>query len=312
MAGDSYYLGYISRTNSIKAETKNVYLKKIAIIQQDILKQSIEYILQHPTEFLIHLNIYAANTKGRQGSSLGDHTKDIYFASIMSLFYSNQSFKEANLPLYNKWKELHDSVRKPLNDKYKSNIPTDRQKSAHVPFDKIIEIRNKLDISLERLLLFMYTEIPPVRSDYHKTLLLNGGEILTDNYIDMSKSMLVLRKYKTSAKYGIIYVSLGPVLMKEIRNSLTKQPREYLFVDSAGKPYEIENSFNKWANRSLKSIFGLNNMSLSILRHEYVSRRDLMLETKSGAEQQEIARIMGHSVEQQKKYMWHAWLNRQE
>jgi hypothetical protein len=34
----------------------------------------------------------------------------------------------------------------------------------------------------------------------------------------------------------------------------------------------------------------------------------LKLEEKSGAERKEIANIMGHSLAQQQKYLWHTWL----
>ena len=49
-----------------------------------------------------------------------------------------------------------------------------------------------------------------------------------------------------------------------------------------------------------------------MLRHIYVSREDLALESKSGLEANEIAKLMGHSVDQQRKYMWHSWLKKKE
>ena len=49
-------------------------------------------------------------------------------------------------------------------------------------------------------------------------------------------------------------------------------------------------------------------MTLTMLRHIYICRRDLMLEEKSGLEREQIAKVMGHSVAQQQKYLWHSWL----
>ena len=72
-----------------------------------------------------------------------------------------------------------------------------------------------------------------------------------------------------------------------------------------------ENTFNKWANRILKRIFN-DKFTLSTLRHIFITRRDLQMETKSGLEQEKLARQMGHSIEQQKQYMWHIWLQEQE
>ena len=55
-----------------------------------------------------------------------------------------------------------------------------------------------------------------------------------------------------------------------------------------------------------------NNINLTTLRHIYISRRDLEVEKMSGLQQDEIAKQMGHSIEQQRKYLWHTWLNKQE
>ena len=42
-----------------------------------------------------------------------------------------------------------------------------------------------------------------------------------------------------------------------------------------------------------------------MLRHIYITRRDLKLEQMSGTERDKIAKIMGHGVAQQQKYLWH-------
>jgi hypothetical protein len=83
-----------------------------------------------------------------------------------------------------------------------------------------------------------------------------------------------------------------------------------LFVSPrTNKAFELPNSFNRWINRLLKSIFNKNKMKLSNLRNIYISRRDLKLEEKSGLERNEIAKIMGHSVGTQQNYLWHTYEN---
>ena len=59
-----------------------------------------------------------------------------------------------------------------------------------------------------------------------------------------------------------------------------------------------------WANRVLKDLFN-KDFTLTMLRHIYITRRDLKLEEKSGTEREKIAKMMGHSVEQQGRYLWH-------
>ena len=93
---------------------------------------------------------------------------------------------------------------------------------------------------------------------------------------------------------------------------MKKNPRQHLFISTRfQKPYsELKNpegSFNSWANKTLKSIFN-EDFSLTMLRHIYISRRDLKLEEQSGTERNKIAKQMGHSVEQQGRYLWHSWL----
>ena len=96
-----------------------------------------------------------------------------------------------------------------------------------------------------------------------------------------------------------------PLLIKE---SLKLQPRKYLFIQKNGEPYDKPNTFNRWANRKLKSLFGKKNISLSTLRHIYITRRDLKLEEKSGLERSKVANVMGHSVGTQQNYLWHTYV----
>jgi integrase len=160
----------------------------------------------------------------------------------------------------------------------------------------------------------MYTHIPPVRSDYHSTIIYLDtlpDIIPLDNYIYISHSecYLSLEKYKTSKTYGKIIIDLPPLLVNEIKRSLELLPRTYLFISEfTGKPFDLPNSFNIWANRTLKKILNNSKFTLTMFRHIYISRDDLHLETLSGLQQDEIAKLMGHSIEQQRKYLWHTWL----
>lgn len=317
MHNDQYYCDFIVNTHFLTQTTKKNYLKRIQTIQSEIFPHSIEEIINDPKGFHQALQSYSIKTKGRLGQTLGQHTLDAYYASIIALFIYNQKLRESNPELYLKWKEFHENVRKPINDKYKSNEPTERQKQAYVDFDDIVAIRDRLPKgSQERLLLMMYTEIPPVRSDYYKTQIVKTiDDANDDNFIvlDNKHPYIVLKKYKTSKKYGVIYIDIPNTLYQEILSSLKKNPREYLFVSTrTHKAYDQEGTFNRWANRKLKSIFGKKNFSISMLRHIYISRRDLKLEEKSGLEQEQIAQLMGHSIEQQRKYLWHTWLKQKD
>ena len=137
--------------------------------------------------------------------------------------------------LYKKWLDIHQEVRAPINAKYQSNEPNSRQKEAYISFEELVKIRNKLeDGTSEKLLLSMYTMIPPVRSDYYKIAIYKTENEVTDdidNYLIMnSKPFIVLRKYKTSKTYKAIKIDLPKDLVKQIKSSLNKNPRDFLFT----------------------------------------------------------------------------------
>jgi len=313
---DSYYIDFIRNTKFLKDVTKNIYFKKLAIIQKEICPgSSIENIINNPDIFKKNLEIYANKTKGRLGDSLGHHSRDMMVSALMSLFLYNQQLKEDKYEKYMELKKVQDEIRLPIVNKYNSNEPTKKQQESYVSFEEILKVRDSLKPgTMERLLLYMYSEIPPVRSDYYHTKIYReipptfGTSAENHIVINKKNPFLVLEKYKTAKTYGLLVIDLPQKLVNEIERSLVEYPRDYLFISPLGNPFDKQNTFNKWANRVLKKLFNKKNFTLSMLRHIYISRRDLKLEEKSGLEQEQIAKLMGHSIGQQRKYLWHSWL----
>jgi integrase len=321
---DSYYLDGIKNTNFLKEKTKSLYLKHIDKIQNDIwinckskdkkcddTDNSIHNIIYNPTCCREKVQEYGNKTCGVIANKLSDHTLNSLIAPMVSIFIYNQEFKEAEPELYEKWKEEFKIIKDPIDKKYLSNTPTERQKKAYVSYEDVVKIRDKLkDGSFEKLLLYMYTAIPPVRSDYYNTKIYykkpDTDDVSMVNYIVMTKKpYIVLNKYKTAKKYKTIIIEIPDDLKKEIEMSLEKYPREYLFVSKRTLlPFDKENTFNKWANRTLKAYIKNEMFSLTTLRHIYISRRDLKLEEKTGLQQELVASKMGHSIGMQKNYMW--------
>lgn len=316
---DQYYINIITTCDKLNERTRELYLKKLHIIQHNFYSGkhvSIDYVIHNPSVFLQELNTYAKNHHGLLLTELGDHSKESFISPIKTLFLHNKQLYECNKDLYEEWILIHDIIRKPIDYKYATNVPTERQKNAYISYDDIVLIRNALPIgSYERLLFSMYTYIPPVRSDYNDTLILNSkpdmDSNITSNFIVMNheENYLCLQKYKTVKTYGIKVIDLPDDLVKEIKSSLEFMPRPYLFISTlTNNKYNNGEAFNAWANRRIKSITQNKNMTLTMLRHIYICRRDLMLEEKSGLEREQISKIMGHSLMQQQKYLWHTWL----
>lgn len=168
----------------------------------------------------------------------------------------------------------------------------------------IINKREENDIDIiSKLLLALYTMIPPVRADYYATHIIKDGEVPeTDNYIVLKNNSaeLVIRKYKTSRKHGEIR---HPVLPNElytlILESLKQYPRKYLF-EKNGKSY-TPNSFCKWSSFTLEKLFGVE-LTLTMIRHIYISSLDLSKMTVE--EKKNIGKLMGHTLGIQAEYEW--------
>lgn len=319
---DNYYLEGIRKTNFLVDITKEKYIKRIIKIQKEIFNnKSLDYIIKHPELFNEGLEKFAKEQGSRYDKTkpLSDHTKESYIKSLVAIFNHNQELKENEHELYKKWMEICYNIKGKVEDEYDKNEPSQRQKEAFIPFEDVVKIRDKLAEGYqERLLLSMYVEIPPVRSDYFLTKIFNKMPTTVneeENFIvldDEEKTyFLCLQKYKTSKRYKILIIDLPEVLVNEIKESIKIIPRNHLFVSCKDhKPYNKENTFNRWANRTLQNITKKPTFTLTMLRHLYISRPDLDIQDKCGLERKEIAKKMGHSIEQQRKYLWHSWLRK--
>jgi hypothetical protein len=187
------------------------------------------------------------------------------------------------------------------------NKPTDLQKAREghkLTLNDLINKQNETEIDImNKLLLAMYTLIPPVRADYYATHIIKEGETpQTDNYIILKKDSaeLIITKYKTSRKHGEIR---HPVLPNElytiIIQSLEKYPRKYLF-ENKSKPY-TPNGFCKWSSATLEKLFGVE-LTLTMIRHIYISSLDLSKMTVE--EKKNIGKLMGHTIGIQAEYEW--------
>lgn len=335
---DRYYLEALGRmiaTKQLQAKTVEVYRNKIRRIQEEVwdcdkpvemktCDRLIYTILHNPERYFECLERYASMTKGRISSEgrgvrqgLGQHSKDGFTSAMVALFLHNEALRLNHDALYKRWLEGQKLLRAPIQDKYLTNKPTPRQQAAYVTFENVVKKRDSLeDGSPERLLLTFYTDIPPNRSDFYDTRIYRSvpnPAPKDSNYVVLlkNKGTLVMNKYKTAKTYGQNVIELPEESLRQLRISLEKEPREYLFISRRfKKPYnklkDAVGSFNSWANGVLKGLFN-EDMSLTMLRHIYISRPDLNLREKSGTERDVLARKMGHSVRRQDMYSWHAF-----
>lgn len=287
------------RDSNLSKSSKTMYLSKIEKIQNEIFPNNIQFIIENPALFAEKLEAY--DTEGKVYKTVSNSTKLSFVSAIIAIFTYNPELKA--LPSHPAWVELFYKYKTPINLKYKSNTPTERQQAGYMSYDELINIRDTLT-GQERLLFSMYLEIPPVRADYWNTKLVSEP-IEGQNHI--IGDTLCLVQYKTVEKYGPKRFKLPEPLVEEINRSLAEYPREYLFVAAKGNCFSSPTTFSFWANNIIKKATENPHMTLTMFRHIYISRRDLMTESMSVTEQEEIADKMCHSVAQQRQYSWHCW-----
>ena len=311
---DEEYISPIENTKFLKKITKNDYITYIYRAKNEIAKtKSIDNLIANPENFEKRLHDWAEKQESRlnPSKSIGTHIKVKIIASIIAIFKYNQNIQENYYRLYTLWHDVLKRTSKKISDHYNSNMPSARQSEGYIDFKELCKKRDELkEGSQERLLLCMYSMIPPTRADYYDCYLYSKQpHVDQGNYIVLRENepILVLNTYKTHRKYGKIIIRLPDELVNEITISLEKLPRNYLFVRPFNhQPFteckDAMHAYNKWANSVLKRLFNRKYASISNIRHAYISRHDLDLANKTLAERDEIAHKMQHSVDMQSRY----------
>jgi hypothetical protein len=238
--------------------------------------------------------------------------KHMFYSAVVAYLKHTDDGKRRS----NKVKEMWTKVQKDNWEQRRKqgldNEPLENQVEVaeNIKWQDIILKRDSLKTpSIEKLLLSLYTYLPPVRADYYEVRINPPKSIIEDkksNYLILKEtpelSTIVLRDFKTAAKYKEIKHTLTKPLYDEIQASLKQKPRSYLFTMPSDnkRPYD-RNSFSKWANKTLKELFQ-HPVTLTTLRHLFVSTIDF--NKTRGSELEKIGNAMGHSIAMQKGYQW--------
>ena len=267
--------------------------------------KSIESVVDNPDRAVAALN----SAKDITQTSANKH---MYYSAVVAYLKHTDDGKRRSKQTKDKWTEIQKANWEQRRTQGLNNEPLQAHAEVAntVDWAKVIKTRDTLPTgSLERLLLSLYTFIPPVRADYFE-MRINPPKSVVDaaktNYIILTtspqSSFIVINDFKTAAKYKEIKHTMPPPLHSEIIASLTQKPRNYIFTmpSDYSKPFD-RNGFSKWANAKLTAIFKVQ-MTLTTLRHLYISTLDF--NTTRGRELEQIGNAMGHSMSMQKGYQW--------
>lgn len=238
-----------------------------------------------------------------------------------------------------RWRKFHADMSGFQAARAAKNEPSARQMAAYVSLDEIAaryrEVRrsqmqapssSSLAASQELVLLSLAASVPPKRCDYTSMRVVDSEADVTatDNFLVLPKvvnkkatttrekknkqqqqqqqqAYFVFNKYKTSATYGRVDQPLPLALEQDVRTSLRRHPRAYLFVNRFGEPFGSNNGFGKWMTRVFEKHLG-RHLGASMLRHIYISDRvDL---NESGEALSDVAALMMHSRGVQQQYKW--------
>jgi hypothetical protein len=272
--------------------TKRTYLERLRYMIHDT-KTDLYTILTNPKKYLDWIKNHSSSLQ----------TQKSYISAILAVFKHTDDIKKTEQKHYYDWYQGFKEIHKQIDQKYKLNQPTEKQQQAYVPYADIVRKRDELEKgSRERLLLGMYTYLPPLRSDFNKIYIYEKkpSEYEHPNHIRLfdTPPKLILNEYKTVTKNDSFEKDLPPELVDEIKESLKKEPREWLFMDREKKPYK-ENSYNRWVNRTLQKLFK-KPLTISLIRHSYINSLDFNKMTI--VEKEMIAKDMAHTVNTQDRY----------
>jgi len=275
----------------LSSVTKRTYLERLRYMIQET-KTDLYEILTHPEKYIQWIKDHSQSLQ----------TQKSYISAILAIFKHTPDMKKKEQKYYYDWYQGFKEIHELIDKRYKLNEPSDKQKDSYVSFEDIIKKRDSLPIgSKERLLLSLYTYLPPLRSDFNEVYL----------YLEEPKSFeyknfmmlydtptLVLNEYKTVRKKDVFKKELPEELISEIKTSLKEEPRTWLFMDRENKPYLV-NSYNRWVNRTLKKLFN-KALTISLIRHSYINSLDFNRLTVM--EKENIAKDMAHTVNTQDRY----------
>ena len=203
--------------------------------------------------------------------------------------------------LEEKWTEIKRANWEPIQERYDENRPSENQMDKIMDFEEILKIRQTLEKgSVERLLLSFYTLMEAIRADYFATELIKTGQESTEENYIVDQTTIIIRDFKTKARYKQIENTLSEELQEELQESLKKKPRRYLFTREDNTPYPNRKQFSNWACRTL-SVTLKHPMTLTALRHLYIGYH---MKNKTPKELTEMAKKMGHSRAMQRTYEW--------
>lgn len=212
------------------------------------------------------------------------------------------SYHKSNTPSLDlkKFREVYKKLTVELSKKTEKQTKEGKEHKS-LEWPQVLQAAAKImaddTITTEvKLLVSLYTELPPVRNDYVK-LLIRKRMPSTDegNYIVINgkRGEIVINEHKTAKEYGALKITLPVELRERMHAYVSENPDKTHLFNKDGS------TISRWLGDAFEKYTGKRLTSTS-LRHSYIS--EFRKGDKSLLEKKALARAMGHGLWLQELY----------
>ena len=286
-------------------KTRENYLSRLKSLLKKLGNPTLLDVLTHPDTH------YPAVQKAFPSLT----TRKNVLTPLLALFREDEALRTENAAAYTTWKKLHDDLAKLQQAKIKRSEPEPKQVEKYTSYEEIEskyeEMKKRASHDTERhsmqfLLLSILVHLRPKRADLGAIRIYNEKDPrkTDENYLVLKTkgtSYLVMNLYKTSKYYQTVEEDLPEGLVKDVRTSLSRWPREHLFRKEDGGPMS-NNTYTVFVKTTFEQIFG-RATGVSLLRHIYITEK-LNFDDMTLEEQDEEAKLMLHTSGLQRQYKW--------
>lgn len=165
---------------------------------------------------------------------------------ILSLFKYGKRQDKFKIS-YNKWLRYHKSLKN-INQDKKDTINKNQLKSIYNKLKEEDKLHDTLKNSM-RTLLLLFSIYDDAKGYLANIKLLKEPDNNIKNFIILENKII----YKNNKKH-----ELHPKIYKHLRFSLSKYPRDYIFIAKDNNAYDSNNSFILYVRRTFKNLLGKN------------------------------------------------------
>lgn len=336
---DAWY-SWVLATAKLSAASKKSYRQSLGRLSDVTGGRGWGWVLAHPDASLTALEVALTSQDGVGGAARANPATLVAHCAAVGALYKHMAAAGAQLTAgetaaRTTWAARATALRLPLQEKEVNNEASERQLAKHVAWDEWVrvqaEVHAKEALSQKDLVLSVLVLLAPLRTSTLGSLRLyeraprDRRTRDEENYIVLHKreGSVTLNKYKTAEAYrrmeeearrrGVTptvtvrrHAALPPALFQILRASYERQPREWLFVNAEGAPYEAS-AFQKMTTYKLSEAVGRDPKAsdaatVTSLRHSIATWLDEPVRRYDGRLRERLAYLMCHGVTRQRAY----------